>query len=62
MTENSKRMSVKPNEDKPTQQGQCPCCKKHTLEIVCVFDKRGPPQEWINKIASYRNRKQKKMS
>jgi hypothetical protein len=26
-----------------------------------VFDKRGPPQAWIDKIASYKNRKQTTM-
>jgi hypothetical protein len=36
-------------------------CKKHTLEMVCVFDKRGPPPELIDKIARYRNRKKKTM-
>jgi hypothetical protein len=61
MTHNSTRTTVQGITPKITQKGQCPCCKKHTLEIVCVFDKRGPPQEWIDKIASYRNRKQKTM-
>ena len=62
MTANSNHIIAKPIKDKTTQKGQCPCCKKHTLEIVCVFDKRGPPQEWIDKIASYKNRKQNKIS
>jgi len=62
MTANSKHITANPANVKTTQQGQCPCCKKHTLEIVCVFDKRGPPQDWVDKIASYRNRKQKKMN
>jgi hypothetical protein len=61
MTHNSTRTTVQGITPKTTQKGQCWCCKKHTLEMVCVFDKRGPPQEWIDKIASYRNRKRKIM-
>lgn len=45
-----------------TQHKQCPKCKQNTLEIVCVFDKRGPPKEWVEKIASCKNRKQKIMN
>jgi hypothetical protein len=52
MTIKSSQISIKPISVKTTQKGQCPCCNKHTLEIVCVFDKRGPPQEWIDKLTS----------
>jgi hypothetical protein len=61
MTHNSTRTTVQGITPKITQKGQCWCCKKHTLEMVCVFDKRGPPQAWIDKIARYRNRKQTTM-
>jgi hypothetical protein len=61
MIHNSTRTTVQGITPKITQKGQCWCCKKHTLEMVCVFDKRGPPQEWIDKITRYRNRKRKIM-
>ena len=25
---------------------QCPCCKKHSMETLMRFQKRGPPQHW----------------
>jgi len=62
MTVNNRQITAKPTNVKTTQKGQCPCCKKYTLEIVCMFDQRGPPQEWMDKLASYRNRKQKTMN
>ena len=31
----------------PVQHGICPSCKKGHLEILCVFDGRGPPEHWI---------------
>lgn len=61
MTAGSKQITTKPAVQKPIQQGQCPCCKKHTLQTVCIFDKRGPPMEWILKIGSYKNRNTVKM-
>lgn len=40
-----------------TQKGRCPCCKKYTLQIVCTFTSRGPPQHWLKKIAAYKKQK-----
>jgi hypothetical protein len=62
MTTHSGKLMAQPSSVKIPQKGQCPCCKKHTLEVVCVFDKRGPPQEWIDKIVNYKNGKQKRMN
>lgn len=39
---------------------QCPRCKLPTLGIICMFDKRGPPAEWLLKISTYKNRKHPK--
>lgn len=29
-----------------TKHGMCPICKQKTLQTVCVFGSRGPPQHW----------------
>ncbi|MFT5156876.1 MAG: hypothetical protein ACI83I_001426 [Bacteroidia bacterium] len=41
---------------------QCPKCKLPTLVIVCTFDKRGPPVEWMDKLKKYQAVKRMKMN
>lgn len=42
-----------------SQQGQCPCCKQYSLTILCLFDKRGPPDKWLKKLKEYQLNKVK---
>ena len=36
-----------------TEHGKCPKCKQHTMQIVCVFDSRGPPPSWKKRLKAY---------
>ena len=38
----------------------CPTCKKGTLRTVYQFDNRGPPNHWLQRIQSQKNRVPKK--
>jgi len=33
--------------------GICPTCKKGRLQTVAVFDQRGPPNHWLNKLKAH---------
>lgn len=44
--------------EKKTAIRRCPCCKKGLLQIICMFDYRGPPLLYLGgakKIVSYEN-------
>jgi hypothetical protein len=30
---------------------QCPCCKEETMHRLLQFDRRGPPQHWVELAA-----------
>ena len=38
------------NEKEPTLHRKCPSCKKGELVTVAVFDSRGPPKNWKEKL------------
>jgi len=41
-----------PKEEPPAiPHRRCPGCKEGTLVTVFVFDSRGPPEHWLNKVA-----------
>lgn len=59
MSINSQSETPKQKLEETTHLRQCPCCKQHSLQTICVFDKRGPPQAWLEKISHYKNNKNK---
>jgi hypothetical protein len=51
------RKQVKVKEESKSLKGICPQCRKGKLVTLFQFDKRGPPPEWIERIAKARQLK-----
>lgn len=49
----SKMNYQRPVNTPKTEHGKCPKCKQHTMQIVCVFDSRGPPPSWKKRLKAY---------
>jgi hypothetical protein len=51
------RKQVKVKQEHTSLKGICPTCKQGKLVTLFQFDKRGPPPEWIERIAKARQLK-----
>jgi len=52
MLQNHQTLLIKPIKGKQTLHRKCPSCKKGILQTVLLFDQRGPPKNWQQKLTN----------